>query len=320
MHLRLPAAGLAAALLAACGGDTPETETETPAADVASTDPGADQGPDVDAIFADYAPWDASRDGIQTTESGLQYIVLKQGPADALAPASPRDRVTVMYDGRIAATGEKFDSSYDRGAPATFGLGQVIRGWTEGLQLMKEGDLFLFFIPAELGYGDNPRPGGVIKPGDDLMFLVDLNKVIAAPPPREADGEAWASFTPWDSGRDGVTATGSGLEYVVLESGDEAGATPAAQDNVVVHYEGRLAETGETFDSSFPSGQAAIFPAGRLIPGFSEALQAMRPGDRWLIYIPSDLAYGEAGTPGGPIPPNADLIFELELQDILQTR
>ena len=89
---------------------------------------------------------------------------------------------------------------------------------------------------------------------------------------------------------------------------------------VVVHYEGRLAESGETFDSSFARGEAAIFPADRLIPGWVEALKLMKPGDRWLLQIPSELAYGEAGTPGGPIPPNADLVFEVEMMDVLPVR
>ncbi|MEO0983285.1 MAG: FKBP-type peptidyl-prolyl cis-trans isomerase [Pseudomonadota bacterium] len=304
MKIKLALAGALAAALAACGGsDTNETTEE----DVAVT-----------LEFADYAPWNPDREGVQTTDSGLQYLVVREGPEGAPTPASARDSVTVMYEGRIADSGEKFDSSYDRGSPASFPLNRVIAGWTEGLQLMSEGDEYIFFIPSELGYGQNPRPGGVIQPGDDLMFRVELQSVALAPPPREANAEAWSKFTPWNSDLEEVRKTGTGLEYVIIKSGDEAGAQPTRSDNVVVHYEGRLNENGETFDSSFAAGQPAVFPAGRLIPGFVEALSLMRPGDHWLIYIPSRIGYGEEGTPGGPIPPYADLVFELELIDIIK--
>lgn len=297
-----------AGLLAACGTPTDDAETTTPDTETEMNDP-----------LADYIPWNPDADAVRTTESGLQYVVLREGPQDGAAPQSPRDRVTVMYEGRLT-TGEVFDSSYERGDTATFGLNQVIRGWTEGLQLMSEGDEFVFYIPSELGYGQNPRPGGLIKPGDDLIFRVELQTVRHAPPPREADEAAFSAHSPWNSEHEDVVKTGSGLEYVVLESGAEDGPSPEAGEMVVVHYEGRLAESGETFDSSFARGEAAIFPADRLIPGWVEALKLMKPGDRWLLQIPSELAYGEAGTPGGPIPPNADLVFEVEMMDVLPVR
>ena len=81
---------------------------------------------------------------------------------------------------------------------------------------------------------------------------------------------------------------------------------------------GRLAENGEMFDSAYQRGAPEIFPSDQLIPGWVEALSMMKPGDRWMLYIPSKLAYGERGTPGGPIPPNADLMFEVEMVDVLK--
>lgn len=115
----------------------------------------------------------AKKEGVMVTESGLQYKVIQEGTG-----ASPdgNDGVTVHYHGTLI-TGEVFDSSVDRGTPATFGVNQVIRGWTEGLQLMKEGAKYMFYIPQELAYGANPRPGGIIEPYMPLVFEVELIQV-----------------------------------------------------------------------------------------------------------------------------------------------
>ena len=112
----------------------------------------------------------------------------------------------------------------------------------------------------------------------------------------------------------------SGLEYIVLAPGKLGGRKPTITDGVAVHYEGRLAATGETFDTSFARGEPATFPVGGVISGWTEMLQLMTAGERVLVYIPAALAYGETGTPGGPIPPNADLIFEVVLLDVLDVR
>jgi FKBP-type peptidyl-prolyl cis-trans isomerase len=106
------------------------------------------------------------------TASGLRYVVEKEGTGKM--PLAT-DQVTVHYTGYLL-NGTKFDSSVDRGQPATFGLNQVIRGWTEGLQLMKEGGKTKFIIPSELGYGANGA-GGVIPPNSWLVFDVELIKV-----------------------------------------------------------------------------------------------------------------------------------------------
>ncbi len=114
-----------------------------------------------------------SKDGVQTTESGLQYIVLKEGTG---AQPTAISNVKVHYHGTLI-DGTVFDSSVDRGEPAEFGVSQVIKGWTEGLQLMKEGAKYKFFIPQELAYGANPRPGGAIEPFATLIFDVELIEV-----------------------------------------------------------------------------------------------------------------------------------------------
>lgn len=113
------------------------------------------------------------KEGVKTTVSGLQYEVLNEGAGKS--PAST-DQVTVHYHGTLI-DGTVFDSSIERNSPATFGVNQVIKGWTEALQLMKEGDKFRLYIPQELAYGDQPHPGGPIEPYMALIFDVELISV-----------------------------------------------------------------------------------------------------------------------------------------------
>ena len=113
------------------------------------------------------------KDGVVTTDSGLQYIVMKKGNG----PMPKRsDRVSVHYHGTLI-DGTVFDSSVDRGKPSEFGVGQVVQGWIEGLQLMNVGSKYKFFVPQELGYGATPRPGGAIKPFMTLVFEVELLEI-----------------------------------------------------------------------------------------------------------------------------------------------
>ncbi len=127
----------------------------------------------------DFLASNGKKDGVMTTDSGLQYKVLTEGTG--VLPTSA-DKVTVHYSGTLI-DGTPFDSSRTidptkgkKGTPATFGVTQVIKGWTEGLQLMKEGAVYEFYIHPDLAYGVNPRPG-VIKPNDALVFNVELIKV-----------------------------------------------------------------------------------------------------------------------------------------------
>jgi FKBP-type peptidyl-prolyl cis-trans isomerase len=121
----------------------------------------------------------------------------------------------------------------------------------------------------------------------------------------KAQGEAYLAA---NKTKEGVKALESGLQYKVLKSG--TGATPKAADEVTTHYRGTLID-GTQFDSSYDRGEPATFPVGGVIKGWTEALQLMKVGDKWQLFVPSDLAYGPDGRPG--IPPNAMLIFEVEL-------
>ncbi|MBD5275645.1 MAG: FKBP-type peptidyl-prolyl cis-trans isomerase [Muribaculaceae bacterium] len=111
-------------------------------------------------------------------------------------------------------------------------------------------------------------------------------------------------------GNSGYQTTPSGLKYVTVVEG--TGASPKETDVVTVHYTGRLLD-GTVFDSSVERGEPTSFPLQMVIKGWTEGLQLMKVGGKTVFYIPSNLAYGEQGTPGGPIGPNADLIFEVEL-------
>lgn len=125
------------------------------------------------------------------------------------------------------------------------------------------------------------------------------------------NGEA---FLTENAKREGIKVTESGLQYEVLESGK--GDSPKASDNVEVHYTGKLID-GTVFDSSVERGVPAAFGVTQVIPGWVEALQLMHEGDKWRLYIPSDLAYGPNGA-GGVIGPNMTLIFDVELLRVIK--
>jgi len=115
-----------------------------------------------------------NRPGVKTTPSGLEYEVITEGTGKK---PKASNRVSVNYSGKLL-DGTEFDSSYKRGEPIEFRLNEVIPGWTEGVQLMKEGAKYRFFIPSKLAYGTEGTPGGPIGPNETLIFEVELLKVL----------------------------------------------------------------------------------------------------------------------------------------------
>jgi len=133
-------------------------------------------------------------------------------------------------------------------------------------------------------------------------------KVLGEKNKKEGD-----TFLAENKKKEGVKTLPSGLQYKVITEGK--GKSPSATDTVTVQYTGSLID-GTEFDSSYKRGQAATFAVKDVIKGWTEALQLMKEGGKWQIFIPSNLAYGETGTAGGPIGPNATLIFDVELVSI----
>ncbi len=239
-----------------------------------------------------------------TTESGLQYIEEVAGTGRAAEAGS---RVSVHYTGMLA-DGTIFDSSVERGEPIAFvlGTGQVIPGWDEGIALMSTGGKARLVIPSELAYGAQGAGNGVIPPNATLTFDVELVDV--------QDGPPGAPAAPQEIAEADFTTTESGLKYYDMVEG--SGAAAEAGQQVVVHYTGWLTD-GTKFDSSLDRGDPFVFGLGQrqVIPGWDEGVADMKPGGQRQLVIPSELAYGAAGA-GGVIPPNATLIFEVELVEV----
>jgi FKBP-type peptidyl-prolyl cis-trans isomerase FkpA len=125
--------------------------------------------------------------------------------------------------------------------------------------------------------------------------------------------EEGQKFLAENAKKPGVQTTASGLQYQVITEGK--GPKPKAGDSVRVHYKGSLLD-GKTFDSSYDRGEPVVFPLNAVVPGWQEGIQLMPVGSKYKLWIPANLGYGEKGTPGGPIAPNATLVFEVELLDI----
>jgi FKBP-type peptidyl-prolyl cis-trans isomerase len=236
----------------------------------------------------------------EKTASGLASKVLSKGTGTEHPGAE--DTVKVHYTGWMT-DGKMFDSSVVRGQPVEFPLDHVIKGWTEGLQLMVEGEKRRFWIPANLAYGDVPRrPGG---PHGMLVFDVELLGIKKAPPAPPVPTDVAA--VPKNAKK-----TPSGLAYRVLSKG-KGKVHPKATDVVKVHYTGWTTD-GKRFDSSVVRGEPAEFPLSGVIKGWTEGVQLMVEGEKARFWIPGKLAYGDE--PGPPGRPYGMLVFDIELLEI----
>lgn len=230
------------------------------------------------------------------TASGLASKVLKAGTGEK--KPGKADTVTVHYSG-WTTDGKMFDSSIQRGQPASFPLNRVIKGWTEGLQLMVEGEKRRFWIPVELAYNNMPgRPAGM------LVFDVELLDIKEAPKPPPVPEDVAAV-------PENAEKTASGLASRIIKKGTGK-VHPKATDNVLVHYSGWTTD-GKMFDSSVARGEPIAFPLNRVIAGWTEVVQLMVEGETRRFWIPAELAYGKNPPPGAPA---GMLIFDVQLLEI----
>ncbi|MGB0418774.1 MAG: FKBP-type peptidyl-prolyl cis-trans isomerase [Opitutales bacterium] len=236
----------------------------------------------------------------QTTASGLAYKVLKASDQSDSNRPKAADTVTVHYSG-WTTDGKLFDSSVQRGQPASFPLNRVIKGWTEGLQLMQIGESVRFWIPADLAYGENAGGG---RPSGLLVFDVELLGIQAAPEPPAVPSDVAA--IPDNAS---VTASGLASRELVAGSGQRH---PKKQDTVTVHYSGWTTD-GQLFDSSVMRGEPASFGLFQVIAGWTEGVQLMVEGEKRRFWIPAKLAYGENPQGGAPA---GMLVFDVELLKI----
>jgi FKBP-type peptidyl-prolyl cis-trans isomerase len=228
-------------------------------------------------------PTDAAK-----TPSGLASKLIE--PGTGTVHPMPSDIVTVHWTG-WTTDGKMFDSSVARGTPNTFSLDRSMPGWTEGVQLMVEGEKRRFWIPEALAYkGQQGRPKGMV------VFDVQL---LALPVRAPADVKA----APADA-----TRTASGLAYKILQEG-VGGRHPRPSSTVTVNYTGWTPD-GKSFDSTALTGKPAMFGVSDVVPGWTEALQLMVEGEKMRLWVPEKLAYKG----GGPV--KGDLVFDVELVKI----
>ncbi len=275
-------------VLAACGGGTaPQTPTIAPAstsapASVPTTAAGAQPtvppAPKATPIVALDDP------GLKSTASGLKYSDIVEGTG---ATPATGDWVTVDFTATLQ-DGTLIGSTRMQGAPATIpltDLAKEVAGWAEGMSTMKVGGTRELIIPPNLAYGDQGA-GNVIPPKATLIFIVEMHDTKPAPK---------VDFTD--------LVVGTGTEATVGKS-------------IVVNYTGTLTN-GVVFDSSFQRNEpfTLTLGAGQVIPGWDQGLQGMKVGGTRVLTIPSELAYGAQGA-GGMIPPNATLIFQIQLLNV----
>ena len=250
------------------------------------------------------------------TASGLYYTISREGEGEKIQAGQS---ISVNYTGKLI-DGKTFDSNED----STFhhkeafnlevGKGRVIKGWDEGLQLLKKGSKATFYIPSGLAYG--PQERNPIPANGILIFDVTITDVKM---PVNEDKELQDYFT---KNNIKATKTGSGMYYTIEKEG--TGEKAKSGQKVTMNYIGHLLNKKEPFDANVnedftpKAGKAPFsFALGQhqVIAGWDEGVQLLKKGTKATFYLPSKLGYGERGA-GAGIPPNSTLVFEVELVDM----
>jgi FKBP-type peptidyl-prolyl cis-trans isomerase len=226
----------------------------------------------------------------------------QQPPAGAAAPSAPATNPAAKKSAAPGATQATAGAADEKNA-VSYSLGVSM-----GDQLRSNGIAAEAVNPQRLAQGVHDALSGKAK-----MTEADQNNITklvrsSVEGAAEANHQAAAKFLAENGKKPGVTTTASGLQYKVLTAG--GGESPKASDEVTVNYRGTLLD-GTEFDSSYKRGQPATFGVSRVIPGWTEALQLMKPGAKYQLFIPPQLAYDLRSRP--PIPPGSMLIFEVEL-------
>lgn len=269
----------------------------------ASVPPNSQIVMDINLISVEEPPQPTAVDDadLTTTDSGLKYYDIQEGDgAEAMSDSLVSNQYTIWVQGEETNT---FVVQSTPEQPISFKVGggdTVFPGWEEGVQGMKVGGKRLLVIPPELGLGE--QEANNIPANSTLILEIELTDVREPAKQTEVD--------PAD-----YTTTESGLQYYDIVKG--TGTTAEAGNTVSVHYSGWL-EDGTQFDSSVDRGEpfTLTLGAGGVIPGWEEGLLGMQVGGKRQLRIPAALAYGETGS--GPIPPNATIIFDIELLDVQQ--
>jgi FKBP-type peptidyl-prolyl cis-trans isomerase len=235
----------------------------------------------------------------QTPAKTQTGTTAKKTPA-AAAKTAPAVTLKTQKDKESYALGMKIGSDLNRQ-----GLGKMVDGSlvARGLKDAMSG--------SKTALADDEMKNMLKQLQTDLQQKMDA-KTHEEAAAGHKEGEA---FLAANKTKEGVVTLPSGLQYKILKAGD--GPKPTASDTVTCNYRGTFIN-GTEFDSSYKRGQPASFPVGGVIKGWTEALQLMPVGSKWQLFIPSDLAYGDAGRPG--IPPGSTLIFEVELLSIAEQK
>jgi FKBP-type peptidyl-prolyl cis-trans isomerase FkpA len=260
------------------------------------------------------------------TASGLYYTISAEGTGEN---AKSGQKVSVNYTGKLL-NGQKFDSNIDSAfhhmSPFELevGIGHVIKGWDEGLQLLKKGSKATLYIPSTLAYGSMDR-SPQIPANSILIFDVEILDIQNAPPapvkrdPAEQakmDDQLIQDYLNKNSIK--ATKTPSGMYYVITRKGLGPNAKPG--NKVSMNYTGKTLD-GTVFDSNTDPSKGHVRPfefnlgAGQVIKGWDEGVQLLNMGCKATFFLPSALAYGERGF-GASIPPNAVLMFDVEMLSI----